>query len=328
MPREAEAGTPIDQAVAYKAYYQHGLVTLQQLFELGVSRAMLRTRLDRGQWAKVEKQVVRIEGAKNTWESKLLARILGAGDGAMASHRSAAALWNLDGFPRRSRHELVVPNTRRIVRRDVTVHHSGDLHLVRPALRDHIPVTPLVRTLLDLAAVESREAVLLTVDDARRSWHISFDQLLRVLETHARRGRGGVATFRSIIDEYVDEMAVTESGFERLVISLLIEAGLPKPALQHEVRLGDVSYRLDLAYLNEQVAVELDGRVHLSEEVWERDHVRHARLTNAGWHVLAFTWRKYRRQPAFIVREVKTALARRGSLCTAQLTYRGPHRSR
>jgi hypothetical protein len=73
--------------------------------------------------------------------------------GAVASHRSAAALWDLDGFHRRTTYELTVPATRRLVRDDAVVHHSRDLHLVEPVLREQIPVTPLGRTLLDLAAV-------------------------------------------------------------------------------------------------------------------------------------------------------------------------------
>lgn len=203
---------------------------------------------DRGQWAKVDRQVVRVEGAKNTWESKLLACVLGAGAGAMASHRSAAGLWDLDGFPRRTKHELVVPSTRRLVRRDVIVHHSSDLHLVKAVLRDAVPVTPIGRTLLDLAAVANRQEAQLAVDDARRRNLVTWEHLLWVLEAHARRGRDGIATFRSVLDECTDERAVTESGFERLVLCLLVEAGLPKPVLQHDVHVGDVTYRIDLAY--------------------------------------------------------------------------------
>lgn len=81
-------------------------------------------------------------GMEITWESRVLAQVLGAGDGAMASHRCAAALWNLDGFRRPWTPELVVPRTRRLERADAIVHQSTDLALVKPVKKRRIPTTP------------------------------------------------------------------------------------------------------------------------------------------------------------------------------------------
>lgn len=104
-------------------------------------------------------------------------------------------------------------------------------------------------------------------------------------------------------------MTKTDSGFERLVLILLIERGLPEPTLQHEVQIAGKTYRIDLAYPDSRIAIELDGQIHLDREVWERDHHRRTRLVNAGWRVLSFTWRQYQQDRAHIVREVRSALA-------------------
>lgn len=104
---------------------------------------------------------------------------------------------------------------------------------------------------------------------------------------------------------------MTDSGFERLVIVLLAENGLPKPTLQHEVHIAGRTYRIDLAYLEERIAIELNGQVHLKRAVWENDQVRYVALTNAGWQVLPFSWHQYKTSSAHIVREVGTALRAR-----------------
>jgi very-short-patch-repair endonuclease len=214
----------------------------------------------------------------------------------------------VDGFRRVGKPELVLPRTQRFRRTDAIVHRSGDLHLVDPVRLEGIPTTPIERTLLDLGAVVSRQRVLLAIDDARRRKLTGWNGLLTTLVLHARRGRDGVGVLRSILEEHHGEVATADSGFERLVMTRLIEAGLPRPVLQHEVRIGPATYRIDLAYPDERVAIELDGQIHLQREVWERDHFRQTVLTNAGWHVLRFTWTQYKENPAWMVREIRAAL--------------------
>lgn len=297
----------LDTAVAHIASKQHGLVTLDQLRALGASRASIRSRVGRGQWIKIDSGVLRLAGAPVTWESTVLAAVLGAGPDAVASHRTAAALWGLEGC-RRGAPEITVPSGRSARRAGVRTHRSTDLHLVGHVPRSGIPTTPIGRTVLDLGAVLPEKFVHLAVDDARRRGLIDWDGLLAVLVAHARRGRGGVAALRAILDEHFGEVAVTDSGFERMVVALLCEAGLPRPVIQHEVAIGARTYRLDLAYPEAKVAVELDGSHHLRRDVWESDRIRQNALVLAGWCVLRFTWRDYLEHQGRLVAEVRSAL--------------------
>lgn len=294
--------------VAALASQQHGVVAVAQIEALGVSRSAIRHRLDRGAWASAARGVVRLGGAPATWESRLLAHVLAAGEGAVASHRSAAGLWGLDG-PRSDTPELTVPGARRYRARGVTVHHSTDLDRVHPVPRSGIATTPVDRTLLDLGAVAGHRAVLLAIDSARRRKLTTWDRLLDTLVLHARRGRDGVGTLRAILDEHFGEVVVTDSGFERLVLSALRQAGLPMPVLQHEIQVGGRTYRLDLAYPDQHLAIELDGSVHLERAVWQRDHERQNALVLAGWTVLRFTWSDYTTRSFYLVNEVRSALA-------------------
>ena len=288
---------------------QYGVVSVAQLRGLGASRAAIRHRVERGIWTKAAHTVLRVAGAPVTWESQVVAHVLAAGEGAVASHRTAAAVWKLEGG-RRDLVELTVPTERRYRSEGVVTHHSTDLDRIRAVRRDGITVTPVDRSILDLGAVTGRRMVQLAVDNARRRQLTTWDRLLDTLVVHARRGRDGVGTLRAVLDDHFGEVVVTDSGFERLVISVLRDAGLPMPVLQHEVCVNGRTFRLDLAYPDARVAIELDGSVHLERQVWEADHARQNALILAGWTLLRFTWLDYTERRPQMVTEIRTALTK------------------
>ena len=252
-----------DRRVAARAVHQHALVTSGQVAECGGTRAMVEHRVATGRWRKVGPGVYRLAGAPVTWHSQLLAAVLAAGPGAMGSHRSAGLSWELDGC-RPGAPEIVVPRGRRARLAGVRVHESTDLGLVTPRIVDGIPVTPVARTLLDLGAVMAPQRVHVALDSVRRRGLTDWDELLDTLVAHARRGRRGVGTLRAILDHHHDEIAATDSGAERLLITLLVEHGLPRPEVQYTVTHAAGTFRLDLAYPVERVAIEYDGVGHLA----------------------------------------------------------------
>lgn len=83
----------MDDAVGKLAEGQHGVVLRSQVRELGVTPDAIQHRLDAGRWELVRAGVYRLPGSPRSWEQQLLAVVLGAGAGAVASHRTAAALW-------------------------------------------------------------------------------------------------------------------------------------------------------------------------------------------------------------------------------------------
>src|SRR3954470_15289693 len=87
---------------------QHGLVTRAQVLGVSSDRE-LRTWLSHGELERVVPTVYRVGGAPVTWRQKVLAAVLAAGPGAIASHATAAALWMLSGFaPKKI--EITVPH--------------------------------------------------------------------------------------------------------------------------------------------------------------------------------------------------------------------------
>jgi very-short-patch-repair endonuclease len=59
------------------------------------------------------------------------------------------------------------------------------------------------------------------------------------------------------------------------------------------VAVGRERFRLDLAYEEEMLAVELDGRAyHAGVDQWERDIRRDGLLATIGWQTLRFSHRR------------------------------------
>jgi very-short-patch-repair endonuclease len=70
-------------------------------------------------------------------------------------------------------------------------------------------------------------------------------------------------------------------------------AGLQDGVRQRIVRVGGREFRLDLAYEDEMLAVELDGRAyHAGKDQWERDIARDLALATAGWQTIRFSHRR------------------------------------
>lgn len=301
----------LDAHLVRIAAARHGLVTRSEALAAGATDRLIQVRLDAGRWQHAAASVYRIGGAPVTWHSRLLAACLAAGPEALASHRSAAVLWGIDGF-RPGAPEIVTPRHRRSRQPGVRVHESTDLAAARPTVRAGVPVTGAARTLLDLGAVVSADRVGHAVDDARRRRLVTWTDLYGTLVVHARRGRRGVGPFRAVLDGRFGERTVPESRFERLVLVLLEDAGLPVPEPQYEVRdpLGRLVARVDLGYPAQRVAVELDGRHHLTDAGFEQDRPRQNELELLGWLVLRYTWRFFVERPERLCSEIAAALSR------------------
>src|SRR4051794_17926319 len=74
----------------------HGLIRPSDAAALGVSKVEFYNaarNLER-----IARSVYRVPGSVPTWQQRLLGVVWASGRGAVASHRSAAALWRLPGF--------------------------------------------------------------------------------------------------------------------------------------------------------------------------------------------------------------------------------------
>jgi very-short-patch-repair endonuclease len=294
------------------AAWQYSTFSSAQAAACAVSSDALFRAVRRGSVIRLHASVFAFAGSPDTWERSVMAACLAAGEGAAASHRTAARLWKLRDSAD-DRVEITVPRNRFPRLRGVTVHRSADLKAEHSTVRHRIPVTNPLRTMVDLAAVVPPDAVEDALDAGLRSPALfSVAAVESMLDDLARRGRTGAGVLRRVLDGRVLGDAVTDSELEKRMAALLRRAGLP-PAVFHQVvytPAGLFLAELDFAYPDIKLAIEVDGfGVHGTPRAMAKDFVRQNGLVPYGWHVLRFTWRQVVRQPDMVAAAIRAARA-------------------
>ena len=304
----------LDDALLPVFARQHWLVTTGDVLALGGSVGDVHRRVRIGRWERLDRSVFHLVGAPRTWRTNVLAPVLSAGEPALVSHFAAAALHGIPGFGE-GVGELSIPRGTEHRRAGIIVHTSSDIERCNRVLIDGIPVTDINRTILDISRRSGDKRVLSAMEWARRTERADWSSLISTLARHARRGRPGVRRMRSIISANVDRAEITDSDFELLFLTFLRDEGLPEPTVH--LRIDDEGRfvaEVDFAYEHLKIAIELDGRTHLREDVWEQDLPRQNDLVLLGWIVLRFTWKRFTERPDLVAAEIRQAIrARRGA---------------
>lgn len=292
-----------EESIEALAASQHGLLTRARALA-GLTEGQVRRRLESGRWVRMYRNVYRICGAPVTELQLLLAAVLAAGAGAVASHRAAAWLWGFDDEPSL---EVTVPANRGPRLASVTVHRQ----VLEPGSltrRRSVPVTNPLRTLLDLAAIGDIELVEQALDRGMASRLFSLLAVEAELAREGGRGRAGTAWLRQCLDQRSRDCERAPSVLESRMVRLLRTARLPGP--EHEYRVLGGRYRVDFAWPLAKLAVEVDGYgSHSSWRAFQDDGTRQNDLVAAGWTVLRFTWRDLLEQPAAVADRLRLALA-------------------
>lgn len=271
---------------------QHGVFSLAQALEAGRSSSWLTRQCRRGVIDRRATGVYAVVGAPVTRRQNLMVHVLAAGQGALATADSGLGLW----CP-----ELVLPPQPVVAVPEICGYRptgarlwrSSDLDLALPTRIDGIPVVGVARALLDAAHGRSIDETIQRIDACRRHSPLAVGALVAGLQSHARRGRPGIETYRGAIRRLAG--SVPDSDFERFVIDDLVAAGVPAPRLHHVVRLpGEDPIELDLDWDGLFLDVELDGRDHVARSrTARRDRQRDRLLQAVGYRVLRYTWDDY-----------------------------------
>jgi hypothetical protein len=131
-----------------------------------------------------------------------------------------------------------------------------------------------------------------------------------VAQLHVRPelpGRGRLAELLGLIADGC------ESELEIFgVRHVLAIPGIPPCEQQYRMVLPSGPVRLDAAWPEAKLAIELDGAAfHGSQEARERDLRRDAALAALGWVVLRFSYRRLMREPEACRAEILAAYRRR-----------------
>ena len=99
-----------------------------------------------------------------------------------------------------------------------------------------------------------------------------------------------------------------ESPMETRLRWLLLQAGLPKPEVQPELRDREGRFvgRADLYYPTARLVIEYDGGNHRDSLV--EDNRRQNAIVNAGFRILRFTAADLHQRPEVVAAQVRNAL--------------------
>ncbi|HEX6021882.1 MAG TPA: DUF559 domain-containing protein, partial [Solirubrobacter sp.] len=208
-------------------------------------------------------------------EACWLAAVKACGHDAVLSHYSGACWWCLLEWDFRAP-EVTAPTRRQHA--GIRTHKSQ--HIER-TFRKGIPVTPPLRTLVDLSS-------MLPFNQLRRAVNEALNQ--RLVKPHERvtQQHRGAKHLR----EVVASGQPTRNEFEDLVLTLI--ADLPTP-LVNQPLLG---YTPDFLWPKHRVILEADGRATHNQLLARADDARRQRhLEDNGYQVLRVTWRQATTQP-------------------------------
>ena len=210
-----------------------------------------------------------------------MAAVLACGDGAVLSHTSAGALRGIRATAA-SRIDVTVTRLSSLTRPGIRVYRHPDLIPADLTELDGIPVTSLSRTLLGLATFLREAALERACEQAVVNG--AFD--MREMEDLLRRSRGkrGVRRLRNVLARGDLGENVPASGLEVRFRDLCAQAGLPKPAINRYLLLGDEYHRVDFLWREQRVVIETDGsRYHSTGWQQARDARRDRLLGEHGY---------------------------------------------
>lgn len=298
-----------------------GLVTAAQLHRAGVSRSQLSRavgagavlRVRPGVYASTEvpplpQYLVTTDGVSPAYVARVRAALLELGGTAMASGRTAAALygWGLLVEPRRTIDVGVLHGRSRAGGRAVrAVQRRSAVSSLRVVLAgtDALRMTTPVQTAFDCALELPLLEAVVVCDSALRARDVTVEELM----TAAAAGLGGVRQAGRV--RRVLELCDPESGsvletVQRVRMLLAGLVGFSSQALVCDAPGRHL--RVDFCFRAAGLVVEVDGaRWHKDPA---RDQARDNALAALGWRVLRYTWTEVVHESTRVLAEIAAAV--------------------
>ena len=239
-----QKGSTAGNRVAAIAARQHGVVTAAQLRMAGFDESAVHRAVKAGRLHRLHRGVYAVGHRSLSWRGRWLAAVLAAGEGAVLSHSSAAALWEyLRPIPGPV-HVTVPAALRRKPRPGLQIHRSRTLTAREVTRRHGIAVTSPARTIEDIPGTVGPYL---------------FRRALRQAELAGHRV------------PHLGAVKRTRSDLELLFLGLCDEHGLPPPRVNQHV----LGHLVDFWWPEQRLAVETDSwDYHRGSVAFEDDHER------------------------------------------------------
>jgi very-short-patch-repair endonuclease len=264
--------------IAAIAARQHGVVTVEQLRGAGIGEAAARRNVAAGRLHRMHRGVYAVGHRSLSWRGWWIAAVMAAGEGAVLSHASAAALW---GFLRPISgpvHVTVAGDGGRRKRPGLQIHRSRTLTRRHITRRHGIAVTTPSRTIEDIR--DGIEPYL-------------FRRALRQAELAGHRV------------PHLGLVKRSRSDLELLFLVLCERHDLPRPKVNVEVH----GRLVDFLWPDQWVVVETDSwEYHRGSVGFEDDHDRDLELHARGFTTRRYTGDQLEAAPQAVAADLREAL--------------------
>lgn len=288
---------------------QHGVVARRQLVELGVGPERVKSWVRRGRLVPQWRAVYALGHGVLTQHGRWMAAVLACGEGALLSHRSAAALWGLRAPGGSLIEARVGVDGPRAPGDGIKTYRSAIVAPRFATVHEGIPVTTVAWTLLDLAGVVRAPQLRRAVEAAEHQEIFDLTQVHAALATDP--GRPGSPRLLALLDDLRDHgITRTRSEVEALLLQVCIEHDLPRP----EVNRYDNGREVDFRWPSHRLIVEVDGwQFHRSRRAFVTDRARDRAALATGWRVARFPATEVMAEPRRVAAEIRALLEVNGS---------------
>jgi predicted transcriptional regulator of viral defense system len=255
----------------------------RQLLGLGFGANVIKRWLRAGRLHRLHREAFALGHQRLNQQGLWLAAVLACGEGALLSHRSAAALWGL-AKPRRMGIDVTAPRGRQYLPGRYAIRlHRGRLHPEDRDGRAGVPVTTVARTLFDLAEVVDFRHLEQAWEEADRLRLLRLNAVEQVCERGY--GRRALRPIRRLLVAASAPIKVRSPLEERFQ---LFSRAYDLPP--HSTNVEVLGSEVDVLWPAAKLIAELDSwEFHSHRAAFRRDRARDIRLLVAGYRTIRIT---------------------------------------
>ena len=274
-----------------EAARQSGALTGAQARKAGLSQTQIDYRVRTKRWHRRARDVFVIAGTRDTWQQRAMVACLAGPPGTVTSHLTAAAVYGLAKPP--TEPQVTIPRKARGARLIGARVRRADLRSSDKAVKDRIPCTTAVQTVIDCAELLDHETLCDLVDSALCRKLMQPNRLIQAVEAAWRSAR---KARRAGLGRLLEALEVWRSGAppgsppEAKLQRRLKEWGFPPAQRQVEVydKDGRLLARADLGIVEWKVLLEYDSDEHHGPRCWVADGERVERVEeDTGWRMVS-----------------------------------------
>jgi hypothetical protein len=285
--KQSQSG-PIDELIGRIAARQERLITLSQLYGLGLTDRQIRHRVKRRLLYVLHRGVFIVGPPNIAPKAHLRGALLTLGEPSFLSHSASIAAQGLRPInTHRIELTVVADHTRK--RPGLIIHRtSAQPHTHELRHRFGLRYSSLARALIEVAPRERPEGLVSLVTAGLRRNLVDLRAIEQAIARHPRHP--GVGILRSALRRYVDP-GERKSGLE-LSFDAYCATDPRIPPYRKNVHMGP--HEWDVVFAEQRLVVELDGRPYhvapqdmdndRAKDIWAQRHgLRVMRMTDFAW---------------------------------------------